>query len=55
MRRAIVGVCVVSAVIGGTLGTAAQSRPRLSFEVASVRVHQLNDFRNLHRTTGTCS
>ena len=54
MRRAIVGVCVVGTVLCGTVGSAAQSKPRLSFEVASVRVSSPDTGpRNLHRTTGT--
>ena len=54
MRRAIVGVCIVGTVLCGTVGSAAQSKPRLSFEVASVRVSSPDTGpRNLHRTTGT--
>ena len=43
------GVCIT---VWGTVASSAQTKPRLTFEVASVRVFSLNSgFRNLHRTT----
>jgi uncharacterized protein (TIGR03435 family) len=52
MGRTAAACCIAGAAIIGTVASFAQSKPRIAFEVASVRMHQeFAPFRNLHRTT----
>lgn len=52
MGRMAAAGCIAGVAIIGTVASFAQSKPRMAFEVASVRLHpEFAPFRNLHRTT----
>jgi uncharacterized protein (TIGR03435 family) len=54
MGRTVIALITAGLIIWGGVTSLAQSKPRLAFEVASVRAYPMNgQLRNLHRTTGS--
>jgi uncharacterized protein (TIGR03435 family) len=51
VRRQFVALLIAGIAVCGHVTSSSQSKPRLAFEVASVRAYKLEGFRNQYRMT----